>query len=1283
MKKELNNNRKEVCGIIYAIRNKVNDKYYIGQTVNDNIYIRYNIGKDMNPIKRLGEKHHNEHLRNAINKYGYENFEIIEVLDKAYSYEELDNLEKDYIFLCKTEHGGVYNKTSGGKSNYKISEESKKKVSNSLKKFYESQNEEEKEKRSENISKGLNNFYANESEEHRQKRIDSINNFFDNESEEHKNQRIKKMHKHYDNESEEEKEKRIEKMHKHYDNESEEHKEKRIKNCNNGFDNSMSMPIICITFVEKNINHKKIFKTINEAVSYFKENNIVKYISEAKISNNCKGKINFASKLLNDGTPLVFKFLFDIDKEYLLKIKEEEIDNEQIELIDIWLKKIEDPEFLKNIKNRIKKIEKIANKTGKNNSGVNCKFSKTLYSSTLNKIFFTAKEAQDFTRNKTKFKLIAGDTSKCCRGILDYSGVTVDGIKIRWNYIDTCNKEELICALNNETDSDKINFLNKELKKFEDLEYVKLVETKRKTLEEKNKIKTNSCKIPVYCLTLNKVFTSLKEAKNFTENNKLFKGAAIDIGGCCRGEKKHSGRTKEGKRLRWMYISDLNKQTLEELLKNETEEEKINIIKKELLKFENVQCIEEKDKDINDDFYINKRLKPIYSPTLNMLFISILEAEKFSKKNNLNCNKDKISCCCSGKEKYSGKLANGMPIKWISLSDCNKQILENLLINEKDEVKIILIKKQLEKLENPEYAKMVEEKVKNNNEISIITNTKPVYCITLNKIFLSIQEAYSFLNDKNCKHGFISDCCNNIHRSAGILPDGTPLTWKFVCDCNKSELEIALKEETNELNIEFIKEQLRKFKDAEYEKLMAKRSKELEKERFCKFSINGNSKPIYSITLNMLFINFNEINEFFKNTNCKYGSEIVKCCKGKKEFSGELQDGTPMKWTYLSDCNKQMLEKLLEKETNELKIYLVKEELKKFEDLEYEKLIEEKSKKLEEERNNHISIKGNLKPVYSSTFDMVFISIKEAYKFVKNNNFECTENAIIKYCRGFSNYGGKTKDNVPIEWTYLSNVSKQKLEKLLKNETDNKKRIIIKKELKKFEDTEYEKLIKEKNKKLRMKKANINNNNNKINPIYSPTLNMLFVNLKEIDEFSKESGINLGTSISKCCRGERNSSGKLTNGTPIKWQYLSDVNEQDLKKLLISEKDEQKINLIKEELVRNNNPKSIKFTEEDRKIAKQINSSSKPIYCPVLNKVFSSAAEADKFTRNKDSFKHIASNISMCCKGIIESSGETIDGKKLTWKYLSDIDKQTLKELLKNEKDKINIYLIKRELIMS
>ena len=57
--------------------------------------------------------------------------------------------------------------------------------------------------------------------------------------------------------------------------------------------------------------------------------------------------------------------------------------------------------------------------------------------------------------------------------------------------------------------------------------------------------------------------------------------------------------------------------------------------------------------------------------------------------------------------------------------------------------------------------------------------------------------------------------------------------------------------------------------------------------------------------------------------------------------------------------------------------------------------------------------------------------------------------------------------------------------------------------------------------------------------------------------------------------------------------------------------------------------------------------------------------------------------LSQARPNLCSCSGETIDGKKLTWKYLSDIDKQTLKELLKNEKDKINIYLIKRELIMS
>ena len=64
--KEEKNTRK-IYGIIYAIVNNVNGKMYIGQTTQESIYARYRINKDFEPIKRLGEKHHNEHLRKAIN----------------------------------------------------------------------------------------------------------------------------------------------------------------------------------------------------------------------------------------------------------------------------------------------------------------------------------------------------------------------------------------------------------------------------------------------------------------------------------------------------------------------------------------------------------------------------------------------------------------------------------------------------------------------------------------------------------------------------------------------------------------------------------------------------------------------------------------------------------------------------------------------------------------------------------------------------------------------------------------------------------------------------------------------------------------------------------------------------------------------------------------------------------------------------------------------------------------------------------------------------------------
>lgn len=54
-------------GQIYAIKNKINNKVYIGQTIRKSVLERYH-GSISNT--------HNVHLKNAIQKYGEENFEI-------------------------------------------------------------------------------------------------------------------------------------------------------------------------------------------------------------------------------------------------------------------------------------------------------------------------------------------------------------------------------------------------------------------------------------------------------------------------------------------------------------------------------------------------------------------------------------------------------------------------------------------------------------------------------------------------------------------------------------------------------------------------------------------------------------------------------------------------------------------------------------------------------------------------------------------------------------------------------------------------------------------------------------------------------------------------------------------------------------------------------------------------------------------------------------------------------------------------------------------------------
>ena len=101
-------------GVIYIIKNKCNDKVYIGQTTQC-VEDRFKQHMKPSQIKRANCK-----LYKAIDKYGSDNF-YYEILEECVPYDELDEKEIYYIEKFDSfKHG--YNSTHGGdtKTIYKI-----------------------------------------------------------------------------------------------------------------------------------------------------------------------------------------------------------------------------------------------------------------------------------------------------------------------------------------------------------------------------------------------------------------------------------------------------------------------------------------------------------------------------------------------------------------------------------------------------------------------------------------------------------------------------------------------------------------------------------------------------------------------------------------------------------------------------------------------------------------------------------------------------------------------------------------------------------------------------------------------------------------------------------------------------------------------------------------------------------------------------------------------------------------------------------------------------------
>lgn len=108
--------------VIYRFKNKVNGKVYIGQTIKS---LRRRVVQHIS-ISRPTTKVHKTYFHNALNKYGFENFDLA-IIERCSSQEELNERETYWIaYYNSTNKKYGYNIDSGGQKGKKTKSLSKK-----------------------------------------------------------------------------------------------------------------------------------------------------------------------------------------------------------------------------------------------------------------------------------------------------------------------------------------------------------------------------------------------------------------------------------------------------------------------------------------------------------------------------------------------------------------------------------------------------------------------------------------------------------------------------------------------------------------------------------------------------------------------------------------------------------------------------------------------------------------------------------------------------------------------------------------------------------------------------------------------------------------------------------------------------------------------------------------------------------------------------------------------------------------------------------------------------
>lgn len=132
---------------IYKIINKVNNKYYVGRSID----INHRKSEHFNDL--IKNKHINKHLQKSFNKHGIKNFDF-EIIEQNIGEKQLFNIEQKYLDIAKGEIDKCYNIVFvAGQTN--VTAETRKKLS--LNATGRKHSEETKQKLSK-INKGKNTW---------------------------------------------------------------------------------------------------------------------------------------------------------------------------------------------------------------------------------------------------------------------------------------------------------------------------------------------------------------------------------------------------------------------------------------------------------------------------------------------------------------------------------------------------------------------------------------------------------------------------------------------------------------------------------------------------------------------------------------------------------------------------------------------------------------------------------------------------------------------------------------------------------------------------------------------------------------------------------------------------------------------------------------------------------------------------------------------------------------------------------------------------------------------